>query len=276
MIPMLRVSVLSVGLLVAVVPAAGGRMKLTSLLVVDTPAKSGGDAAYRNFVAGEAAAAWRNRVPGVELHLFHADRGERKGSALVVWALDSPERRTAYPADDRRAPFSQAVVEKVGRLSRPHTDYVNESGTFTDYVLIGGERIRELPSVEILGVHYIKVKPGRRDQFEAFVRDKLHPALVGTIPGMSLLYYKGVRGRDAGTYITVFAIESVQRREQFWPTDASEAEAVKEAFRPMKSLARELSGYLVPGSYLDSSTAAAAYFERREWTDFVRVDPPSR
>jgi hypothetical protein len=125
-------------------------------------------------------------------------------------------------------------------------------------------------------MHYIKVRPDRRDQFEAFVRDKLHPALVGTIPGMSLLYYRGVRGRAAGSYITIFAIESVQRREQFWPTDASEAEAVKEAFRPLKSLARDLSAYLVEGSYLESSTAAAAYFESREWTDFVRVSPAPR
>jgi hypothetical protein len=125
-------------------------------------------------------------------------------------------------------------------------------------------------------VHYTKVRSDRRDQFEAFVREKLHPALVGTIPGMSLLYYKGVRGKGAGSYITIFAIESVQKREQFWPTDASEAEAVKEAFKPLKSLARELSGYLVPGSYLESSTAAAAYFESTEWTDFVRVNPRPR
>jgi hypothetical protein len=251
-------------------------MKLTSLLVVDTPARAGGDAAYRDFVAGEAAAAWNNKIPGIELHVFHADRGGRKGSDLLVWALGSPERRAAYPGENRRAPFSRAVVEKLGSLSRPHTEYLNESGTYTDYELIGADRIRELPSVEILGVHYIKVRHDRQEQFESFVRDKLHPALIGTIPGMSLLYYKGVRGREAGSYITIFAIESVLRREQFWPTDASEAEAVREAFRPLKSLARELSAYLVEGSYLDSSTAAAAYFESREWTDFVRVTPATR
>jgi hypothetical protein len=131
--------------------------------------------------------------------------------------------------------------------------------------------------VDILGIHYIKVKPDRRDQFDAFVQSRLHPALIDRIPGMSLLYYKGVRGKDVGSYITIFAIQSVERREHYWPTDASESEAVKAAFRPLKSLAQELSGYLVAGSYLEAGTgAAAACFESREWTDFVRVRPGAR
>ena len=89
---------------------------------------------------------------------------------------------------------------------------------------------------------------------------------------MNLLYYKAVEGDNKGSYITIYAIESVAARERFWPTGGEEQNIVKELFGPHKSLALELGSYLIDDSYLGpESGGGAAYFESLEWTDFVVI-----
>ena len=99
--------------------------------------------------------------------------------------------------------------------------------------------------------------------------EKLHPAVGQLLPDMQLLYYKAVAGENAGSYITIFAIESVAARDKYWPSGAPETELLKQAFRPLNGLAAELGSYLVEGSYLEPKGGAAAYFESHEWTDFI-------
>ncbi len=76
---------------------------------------------------------------------------------------------------------------------------------------------------------------------------------------MNLLYYKAVAGDDKGSYITIYAIESVSARERFWPTGGKEQDIVKQLFEPHKELALELSSYLVEDSYLGPETGAGAH-----------------
>jgi hypothetical protein len=90
---------------------------------------------------------------------------------------------------------------------------------------------------------------------------------------MNLYYYKAIAGKDKGAFITIYAIESVEARERFWPTGGQEQEIVKQLFGPYKELALELSSYLVENSFLGpESGGGAAYFESLEWTDFVVID----
>jgi hypothetical protein len=101
----------------------------------------------------------------------------------------------------------------------------------------------------------------------------MHPAVGHLLPDMQLLTYKAVDGVGEGNYITVFAIASVAARDKYWPAGKPETDILKQAFMPHKELARNLSDYLVKGSYLEPPGGAAAIFESHEWTDFIFQKP---
>ncbi len=266
-------------------PAADAQtMKLGEVLVVsDVSLKADADHdGYEAYFVDEVAPAWNANAPGTELHLFRADRGAREGDYLRVWTTDLAHRRDTYPAPGNGAPFDPRLLRDSGIDLDRHASYVSQQGSYTEYVLV--EASPDLPSVDILGIHNIAIKPGSEAAFERLVRDSINDALAGRTPGMHVIYYKGVRGDRAGQYIALYAIESVTDRIRYWPAGTPETEALKSAFRPLTPLARQLEPYLVEGSYLEAgSGAAAAIFESLDWTDFVHVaakrrtadDPPA-
>jgi hypothetical protein len=168
-----------------------------------------------------------------EGYRFVADRGSRKGQAIHV--------------------------------STTATD-----GGDTVYQLLSPKTAGPLPDVDVLGMHYVKVRPERRDAFERFVAEKLHPAVANLRPDLRVLYYKSVKGADAGNYVALFALTRASR-DKYWPKGA-DSDALREAFSPaVRELTKELSTYLVDGSYAADPKLAAAVYESREWTDFVLV-----
>jgi hypothetical protein len=170
--------------------------------------------------------------------LFQADRGSRKGQQVVV----RPGRgSSAEPADT----------------------------TSSEYQLLSPDKVGPLPEVDVLGIHYHKVRPERREAFERFVAEKVHPAVANLRPDLRLLYYKAVRGPEAGTYIALFALTR-QSRDKYWPGGA-DSDDLRAAFKPVQPLTTELNTYLVEGSALTDPKFAAAVYESREWTDFVVV-----
>lgn len=178
-------------------------------------------------------------APDAKEHLVQADRGNRKGQFYRVWT--GAATPGAPPATDRS----------------------------TEYQLLSPEKAGTLPDVDVLGIHFIKVLPERREVFERFVRDTLHPAVANLRPDLRLLYYKAVRGAEAPGYILLFALTK-QSRDKYWP-GGSDSDALREAFGPVKMHTKELSSYLVPGSALTDEKFAAAIYESREWTDLVLV-----
>ena len=177
--------------------------------------------------------------PATQGTVFQADRGGRKGQYLVV---------TTPAAKAESAPGG-------GRAS--------------EYRLLSPETAGTLPDVDVLGIHYIKVRPERADAFEQFVGRTLHPAVANLRPDLRLLYYKAAAGPDAGNYIALFALTR-ESRDKYWP-GGSDSDALREAFTPVQPLTTELSTYLVEGSALTDPKFAAAVFESRTWTDFVLV-----
>ncbi len=174
-------------------------------------------------------------------HLLQADRGNRKGQMVAVWT-----GRTA----DARPPAGDPAAA-------------------SEYQLLSPSTVGALPAVDVLGIHYIKVRPERREAFERYVRETLHPAVGNLRPDLRLLYYKAVRGPDAGSYITVMALTRASR-DKYWPNGA-DSDDLRAAFKPVQPLTTELLTYLVEGSALTDPKFAAAVFESREWTDFVLV-----
>ena len=220
---------------------------------------------FRTYINNEVTPFLKkSKSPGV-VQLFKADRGKGKGENLLVFIAPTVADRKALT---HGSPFADNVISK-SKSKRP-SDFLTNTHTYTEYRLIGADKFQSMPVAGILGIHYIKVKKDRAAEFEKFVVDKLHPAVAQILPDMELLYYKAVAGENAGSYITVFTLESVAARDKYWPLGKPETEILKLAFRPHQELAKELGTYLVEGSYLEpSSGGAAAYYESKEWTDFV-------
>ena len=187
-------------------------------------------------------------APGWTAHLLRKDRGNRPGRHVVV--LSGSSKTGATP--------------------------VTGGGPYTEsreYRLVGADRIGPLPEIDVLGIHYLNVRPDRRDAFDRFVIDTLHPAVGNLRPDLRLLYYKATAGAAAENYITVFALTRASR-DKYWPK-GSDSEELKTAFKPVQALTEELKTYLVEGSYATGNLAAAVY-ESRVWADWVLVPPLAR
>jgi hypothetical protein len=175
--------------------------------------------------------------PGAGEHLFTADRGSGKGQYVLV--------------------STAAAKPQVG-------------GASTVYNLLSPSTAGALPQVDVLGMHYLKVRPERREAFERFVADKLHPTVGNLRPDLRILYYKDGKGAGANNYLALFALTRASR-DKYWP-GGSDSDELRAAFSPaVKALTTELSTYLVDGSYAADPKLAAAVYESREWTDYVLV-----
>ena len=174
---------------------------------------------------------------GAGHQVFMADRGGRKGQYVVV--------------------TSSATNVQAGTTS-------------TIYNLLSPKTVPTLPQVDVLGMHYLKIRPERSEAFERFVAEKLHPTVGNLRPDLRVLYYKAVKGADAGNYVALFALTKVSR-DKYWP-GGSDSDELRAAFSPaVKALTTELATYQVEGSYAVDPKLAAAVYESREWTDFVLV-----
>jgi hypothetical protein len=175
-----------------------------------------------------------------------------------------------------RGPHASRYGVLVTAPSGSGRHLMSDARTFADlnhYQLVGADKLGPLPTVDVLGVHYIKVRPERRDAFEKFAADTLNPAMGNLRPDLRFLYYKAVAGPQVGSYLTVIAITKVSR-DKYWP-NGSDSDDLKAAFTPaVKALATELQTYLVDGSFGTGMTAAV--FESKEWADWVVVPPVVR
>ena len=148
-----------------------------------------------------------------------------------------------------------------------------------EYRLLSPAKVGPRPPVDVLGMHWVHVRPDRREAFERFVDEKAHPAVANLRPDLRILYYKpvgGVSGYDfstaaeGGYYLAIFALTTASR-DKYWP-GGSDSDDLRAAFSPaVTGLRTELSSYLVEGSYAADPKLAAAVFESRQWTDFVLV-----
>ena len=178
-------------------------------------------------------------------YVFQSDRGNRKGSHLLAWTGSSTDSRPS------EVPGSLAAA--------------------SEYQLLIPGKVGPLPNVDVLGIHYLKVRPDRREAFEKYVGDTLHPAVGNLRPDLRLLYYKAVRGPDTGNYITIFALTR-ESRDKYWP-GGSDSDDLRAAFKPVQAHTKQLLTYLVDGSALTDEKFAAAVYESREWADFVLLAP---
>lgn len=233
------------------------------LIISTSSVKKDAAGALQTYVR-EVGPAFR-KANVAEVAALVGDRGGRKGEVLLVCSAPDVQTRKRLASG---SPFTDKVFPASVK-SRPSAFLLNPD-RYTEYRLLGAGAVKPLPAAGILGIHFIKVRKDMAEQFEKFVVEKLHPKTAHLLPDLQLLYYKAVDGDNAGTYITIFSLRSNASRESYWPGGTSETDPLKNAFRPLKELALELSTYLEPDSFLKpESGGAAAYFESLEWTDFV-------
>jgi hypothetical protein len=251
-------AILALGLLLPTT-AGAQTMKLGEVLIFHTPdLKSGFDpAAFENRVGNEIAASRKASGTASELHLLRADRGSRKGQYVLVSSM-SLQQRGKEPAS---SPLNLAP-------------FTGGEGQQAEYHLLSPEAVGSLPDVEILGIHYTKVRPERREAFERFVGERVHPAVGELRPDLRVLYYRAAHDGGESNYIAVIALTRASR-DKYWP-GGTDSEDLRAAFRPVQGLTTELRTYLVEGSYLADPKFAAAVYESREWTDFVLVPAKGR
>jgi hypothetical protein len=252
---------------IAVVANSQGMKIGEVLLVSNSPLKQNVNReAMQNWFTGMAS-SWNKSKPGAGMYLFLADRGNKKGEYLMVCQTSKLADRAAVEAG---SPFTdKSIGASSGSSSKP-SDFLAQPGSYTEYHLIGADKLKSLPEIGILGMHYIKVKPERSADFEKFVVEKLHPKVGNLLADLQLLYYKAVAGENTGSYITIFTLASPDARHKYWPAGAPESDLIKQAFKPLNELANELEPFLVSDSYLArESGGGAAIFESKQWTDYV-------
>ena len=152
-------------------------------------------------------------------------------------------------------------------VSTSKSDVAGAAGRLVEYQLVGAKSVGDLPDVEVLGLHFAKVRPDRITDFDRFLAEKLHPAVGNLRPDLRLLYYKPLRGEEPGNYLTVFALTKASR-DKYWPK-GQDSDELRAAFdTSVLALAEELRTYLVEGSYATGNLAAAVY-ESKQWADYV-------
>ena len=262
--------VTAIAVLVGVaVPVQAQMLKLGEAMVYLAPdLKPDADlAAFERQVTTQLAPAWAKAAPGMSLHLVKKDRGPRQGQYLLVWVTDTLARHKNYVATSGDAPFRAALTNNTGDPRTVLAAYLKGPGTYSEYHLVHPEKVgAPLPSVDVLGNHYSKVRPERIAAFDTFIGEKLHPMVGNLQPDLRMLYYKPVRGAQPGDYITVIALTKASR-DKYWPKGA-DSDALKATFTPaIKTLATDLESYLVAGTYGVGMTAAV--YEAKEWGDWT-------
>ena len=264
--------VLTAVLLAAPVIADAQTMRLGQVLVFHIPEiRAGADTkAFEAHLTGHVLPAWNKAAPGMTATLVRKDRGARQGQYMIVWTTDTIARHKAYASASGDFPFAADLVAKAGDFRPMIAPYVNGPGRYVQYELVApGAAGTPLPAIDVLALHYARVRPDRREAFDRFVREKLHPAVGNLRPDLRLLYYRPVRGAEAGAYVTVFALTQASR-DKYWPKGA-DSDVLKATFTPaITGLTTELQTYLVEGTYATGNLAAAV-FESKEWADWVFV-----
>lgn len=223
--------------------AQAQQITLTPQIGLGTLDQANPDPAFETSTAGRIDGAKSEAGSSVQAFLLRKDRGPHAGRYAVLVTAPAGAGRNIMP-------FARAFP------------------SVRQYQLVGAQGLGTLPTVDVLGVHYFKVRPDRADAFDKFVAEKLNPAVGNLRPDLRFLYYKSPEG-----YISIIAITKASR-DKYWPSGA-DSDDLKAAFTPaIKVLATELQPYLVDGSF--GTGMAAAVYESKEWADWFVVAPPAR
>ena len=241
-----RLAVASVAVAFSLVAsiAQAQQIKLTRHVALGALDHAAADPAFEAQTLGQLAGLKSRLAAGEESFFLRKERGPHTGRYAIF--LTSPHAN------------SQAIAA--------HTQAFP---TLVRYELIGASQVGVLPTVDVLGVHYIKVKPGQGPAFEKFVTDKMAAAVGNLRPDLRFLSYKGANGG----YFTIIAITNAARGK-YWK-NGDDSDELRAAFTPaIRALTEELKPLLVADSW--GVDTVVNTFEAREWADWGPVAAAAR
>ncbi len=205
-------------------------------------------AELERFFTKELEPKWQKNVPDIQALLMKGDRGARDGKLLSIWNFPTVESRDRYfpSAGEDAYPVFQKAIEPMSATLDKYNSYLSADSSgpdYTDYVLIGADELKGLPDIQLLGLHTIKVKPGKEKAFESFVKARWNPAWAEHVPGCRTLIFKGDRGANEGGHLLVFTFNPAELRDKYVP-DGQPSNEYSEAAQPLEPLWEEFNGYL--------------------------------
>ncbi len=95
-------------------------------------------AAFERFARTRYNPGWAHVTPGMNVAIMRADRGARKGTYVLAFIFDSAATRNAYfPQEGSEGTETfQSYIHDVQNLSEELMEYVEEIGSYTDYVAL--------------------------------------------------------------------------------------------------------------------------------------------
>lgn len=204
-----------------------GRFRLGEVIGLRYVTHSEGDTAqYESHVKNFVYPFYENYAPGVDWVVLKGDRGERIGQYAWLANFETRERRDHYfPQEEgpfpRWEPIEQTWLAETGEDAAEAFGYETEfSG---DFVLVGAEQIKQMPWIDLLGIHHLRVRSGEEADFERFVTEEWNP--TAHLLGTWVLIYRADRGERTGEYIMVFAFEQRELRDIYYPEPGVMSEA---------------------------------------------------
>ena len=131
-------------------------------------------------------------------------------------------------------------------LTSPHANsqaiaaHTQAFPTLMRYELIGASKVGVLPTVDVFGVHYIKVKPGQGPGFEKFVTERW-PRRGQPAPRPAIPLLQGANGG----YFTIIAITNAARGK-YWRVATTQTRCARRSTQPYVRSPRSLEPFLLP------------------------------
>ena len=184
---------------------------------------------------------------GVGGWVMKGDRGNRNGEYVFAWTFNFKSTRDYYfpTIDKANYPQWQAVLSKI-QFHAPEKPMVDSIRSYTDFVVLGFDKMIAPQLGEIIAVRYFDVENTKVDEFENFVIKEYHPALQNHVEGYFNYVLKGDRGDKAGSYLLLTVFDNADRRDQYFPVPLDPpSDAFQNQFTEVEDLAEKFSGYLI-------------------------------
>mgnify|MGYP006283619331 CR=1 FL=1 len=150
--------------------------------------------------------------------VMKGDRGNRSGDYIFAWTFNYKATRDYYFPTSEMANYPQwnAVLTQFD-FAAPKDPLVDSINSYTDFVVVGFNKMIAPQLGEIIAIRYFKVDEEKHDEFENFVIENYHPAYQAHIDGYYNYVLKGDRGDKADTYVLMTVFDKADRRNEYFP-----------------------------------------------------------
>ncbi len=96
---------------------------------------------------------------------------------------------------------------------------------------------------KVLGIHLLDLKPGVTDEQAQEMAARMTREF--SMPGLTTRMAKGDRGPRAGQYVMVLEVDSVERRDRYWPKSGDESAEFNQHAAPLAALVEQAGAVFV-------------------------------